>query len=258
MDYHLLALFVLHGLVHGVRSQVTSANDMFDYCCECGGGEQVGVGWLRDYGYAFGAQPAQGVAEEAPEFGWRCPIPNPQAERRGTTQYARGHEDGWTRPMGWATCGGDLAGYNEWSLAVPYAGAYLVTVHWQDVGGYQASEVAVENVRLMGDKFAVADSLAGVSESVVVDVVDGSLTVSSHLSGRGKINWLVVERLSDGGTDPNAQAPSGNPDAAWLPSSAEAFYELEFEEKGAPVGLVSVERVVEPVRCEEVSCALVQ
>jgi len=38
----------------------------------------------------------------------------------------------------WATCAGDEGPYNtdnEWNIAVPYSGSYLVTVHYQDVSG---------------------------------------------------------------------------------------------------------------------------
>lgn len=208
---------------------------MLGDCCECGGGSAVTQGWMRDFGYVYGQQPRNDGGTGIP-FGWRCPVD----ENRGTTPQKRGPDDGWTRPMNWNTCPGGGDEYvhieNEFSIAVPYKGNYLVTVHWQDVGGTQAMEVAVENVRLIGQKHAVADHIKyGVSELAMVEVIDGNLTITANLTGRAKISWVSVEKISDGGS-----APVGN-DRVWLPTTDEAYYELELEEKQTPVGLVVVD-----------------
>ena len=94
-------------------------------------------------------------------------------------------------------------------------------------------------MRIFGDKFALADHIEGLSELVVVEVYDGNLTLSYNLSGRAKINWLTVEALADGGS-PGAEV-KGYGEGAWLPTSDEAYHEVELKEQGAPVGLVVVE-----------------
>lgn len=209
--------------------QTASSNgrgDMFNVCCECGGGEQVAEGWLRDYGREYGDH------DSSIDFGWRCPV----SEHRGVVPTARDYNDGWTAMWNWHTCptpGID----NEWSIAVPYKGAYLMTILWQDVSGCSGGcgDLAAENVRLAGTSFAVADHVDGVSEMMVIEVYDGELTLSVNLTGRSKISWITIEQMADGGSE------QINSDRIWMPTSDEAYHEVELEEKGAPVGLVVVE-----------------
>ena len=235
----------LSGNAFGKHQDGDDLVKMLDECCECGGGTDVSVGWLRDYGYGYGSHDSNSASGSAGvDFGWRCPV---ASEDRGTTAQSRAYEAGWTRPMMWATCastGDDGASENEFNLRVPYAGAYLFTIHWQDIGGTQAMEVAVENHRLIGSVHAVADHVDGVSEMVVVDVLDGNLTLTAVLTGRSKINWIQVEKLADAvrndDDDTKTTATSGN-DRVWLPTTDEAYWELKLEEENAPVGLVVVE-----------------
>ena len=73
--------------------------------------------------------------------------------------------------------------------------------------------MAAENVRLLGTGFGLADHVEGVTEIVVVEVMDGNLTLSAHLHGRSQINWVKIERMQDGGSevvDPG--------DRVWLPA----------------------------------------
>ena len=204
-----------------------AVGDMFDVCCECGGGEQVAEGWLRDYGYAYGEH------DSSITFGWRCPL----SETRGVSATARDYNDGWTFMWNWHTC--ETAGMdNEWSIAVPYKGSYLLTVLWQDYSGCSGGcgDLAAENVRLAGTHFGLADHVDGVSELIVIDVYDGNLTLSVNLTGRSKISWITIEQMADGGSE-----TVESDDRIWLPTSNKAYYELELEEKSAPVGLVVVE-----------------
>ena len=74
--------------------RASSENDMFDICCECGGGDEVAVGWLRDYGYEYGKHDQSDIS-----FGWRCEMQS----NWGVSSTARDFQNGWTRGMYWET-----------------------------------------------------------------------------------------------------------------------------------------------------------
>jgi len=105
--------------------------------------------------------------------------------------------------------------------------------------GYSTSGLALENVRMRTSQYNQA---GGITETILVDVFDGQLTLSQYLpSGSTSPNWLKIEALA------SFEHISDEP-ISWAPTSTNAFWELEMAES-EEIGLV----VLAPLHTNKVS-----
>jgi len=171
-----------------------SATDKFEACCACGGGKDVGVGFLRDYGEAYGDH-----GGNIP-FGWNCAHKSYAGAERTARAEGDGHLD-WMVP-GIETC--EVGQKNEFNIAVPYDGTYLVTYYVTrrkgGTGEQDTAGVAIENVRFYGydlfnghgDGYINDVGFTGVME---VPVFDGNLTLSMSSPSNQYWHWIQVEMV---------------------------------------------------------------
>jgi hypothetical protein len=82
----------------------------------------------------------------------------------------------------------------------------------------------------------------GITETIMVDVFDGQLTLSQYLpAGSNAPNWIKIEALA-------SFEDISNEPISWAPTSTNAFWELELAES-EEIGLV----VLAPLHTNKVS-----
>jgi hypothetical protein len=208
-------------------------DDFLDLCCTCGGGEEVAADWLHEYGREYG----ENSAISSVNYGWRCPL-DPGTLQGGSRTRRGIHDSSSLRgSYFWDTC---LDGINnEWEIEVPYQGAYLVTLQYYRGTSLAYKALGIENVRSITDSIggnSRGPHTADTTEILLVDVLDGKLTMSHFQRVAPWLRWMQIEKLVHGQDAP--QTPSST---TWLPASSEEYWELKLEEADAPVGLVVLE-----------------